>query len=133
MDSWVMTRIGYIILSVLSGVYALLLYLKFNQINVPSLVSSYLADLISMPILLSATLVLLRWIKRLPHFLFNWKHVLFAWAYVCVVFEWYLPSRSSTYTSDPVDVLVFGISGLIFLLLQPKLFLSFKADDKTTP
>lgn len=126
-----MSRFGYRLLGLLGAVYSAYLLFKLNSIPAPIMISSYLADILCMPIVLSLALIFVRRVKRLPNFFFNWKHVLFAWIYFSLAFEWFLPSISNRYTADPIDMICYALGSLAFLLLQNRLFLSFKAHVDT--
>lgn len=131
LDSW-MTRRGFQILISLGLLYLVYLILKFSRAPMPSWISSYLADLLCMPLLLMLTLILLRYIKRMPYLLLTWPHVIFSFVYVSLIFEGYLPRISSNYTADLLDVLLYAFGTSVYMILQPRLFLSFKANEQSS-
>lgn len=117
-----MSKQGKIIVGGMLFIYGIHLVIRFSEYSSPLWLNSYLADLLCMPILLSLSLLSLRYLKRLPHFLFKPVHVLFALLYVSLVFEWLLPSYSSSYTADPLDLLMYGLGAGLFFALQPAIF-----------
>ena len=72
-----------------------------------------------MPVVLMLCLALTRVIKRNSDLEIN------AWliALICVeyalIFEWFLPQRSSIYTGDWKDVVMYVLGGVIFYFIQP--------------
>lgn len=95
-----------------SIVYVILFIFKKTEIYFPIL-SDYLADLICIPIVLG-------WIKLIMDKLsvqnFRWGKlaILIAVIYFSIVFELIMPSFSSNYTRDFIDVILYGIGGIIF-------------------
>lgn len=102
--------------------YLLVFISRRMGMQLPELINSYLSDLLCLPMMLTASLLIIRKVKRLPWFRFDIRHVLAAWAYLSLVFEYWLPGRSAIYTADPLDVLAYGIGGLAYLGLQTILF-----------
>lgn len=100
--------------------YALHLFLKFSETPVPAWVSSYFADLLCMPLLLTAALYLLRWIKKRPELLLSLPMIVFAWLYCSFIFEWLLPRFNNAYTSDIVDILIYALGSAVFAIAQAK-------------
>ncbi len=105
----------------LSILYVLHLVCKFAAIPVPIFVSSYFADLLCMPLLLSVILLAMRKTQGQPTLKLSWQMVLFACFYVSVAFEFLLPRLDIRYTSDPKDMLIYFIGGCIFFFFQTTL------------
>lgn len=117
-----MTRMGRWILVVLMVTYWTILMMKPSHAALWEFASFYLTDLLCLPILLSLTLILVRrWFRGRVEYL-TLAQVVFVWLYLSVVFEWVLPSLSTRYVSDPLDVMYYAIGGLVFLFFQTKLF-----------
>ncbi|MFC7670247.1 hypothetical protein ACFQT0_24920 [Hymenobacter humi] len=82
---------------------------------VPALLSSYLGDVASMPVILSVALAAQR--RLVMHsrtFVFPWSWLLAAWAYVSVWFELALPYFSARAVADPLDVVAYAVGTLAF-------------------
>lgn len=80
-----------------------------------------LADLLCLPVVLSG--IYLFWIflvKRDPKFRLSFPAILVAFLAVSLVFEWYLPGRSSVYTSDWRDVVFYAFGAGFFYLIHCK-------------
>ncbi|MBA3899460.1 MAG: magnesium citrate secondary transporter [Bacteroidetes bacterium] len=77
-------------------------------------IHAYLDDLLCMPVVLTLTLFILRWIIKSPDYTFSKKQVIFALLYFSFAFEVLLPLYSEKYTADVFDVLAYGIGAVIF-------------------
>jgi hypothetical protein len=81
-------------------------------------VHAYLDDLLAMPVILGITLQVYKWIHPLKkNFVFSKTQVVVGWIYFSFLFEFLLPKFSSTYTSDLLDVLCYGLGALAFYKL----------------
>lgn len=118
-----MTRAGKIFLAILLVIYGVQLTCKFAHLVVPRWFSSYLADLLCMPVLLILTTISIRWIKGWVTFLLSGKMILFTLIYLSLVFELLLPQLSARYTADPFDLVAYGVGALLFYLLQSRIFI----------
>jgi hypothetical protein len=101
------------------AVYILIRLLRKNNYDIPEWINGYLTDLICIPIVLMICLALVRSIKR--DSLIEIKPWLIA--LICIeyalIFEWFLPQKSSIYTADWIDVLMYFFGGIIFFFTQP--------------
>lgn len=79
----------------------------------PPLLSSYLGDVLCLPLLLSAALAAHRALI-VPGGTLPGTWVLAAWLAVSVWFEGLLPLWSAQATADPLDVLAYALGGLAF-------------------
>lgn len=111
----------YFLLIGLSIAYLVHLWLKFGQVPVPVFFSHYFADLLCMPLLLSYTLLFMRWFRGEPDLRLSPVMILAGVAYVGVVFEWILPHFFRRYTADVWDVVMYGIGGLLYDFFQDRL------------
>lgn len=82
-----------------------------------------------MPILLSLTLLVIRFIKNNRQILLDKYKILFAVVYVSFVFEYWLPTKSAIYTADVLDVFCYGIGALIFYSIQDRWFPIIKQEQ----
>ncbi len=102
----------------LTGIYLIHLCLKFAYVSVPTWMSSYLADFLCLPFLLSWTTLLIRKVQQNPFFSPSFGMILFTFLATSIVFEWYLPSISSRYTSDSLDVVMYASGGVFFYFFK---------------
>ncbi len=82
-----------------------------------------------MPILLSLTLLVIRFIKNDSLIFLDKYKILFAVVYVSFVFEFWLPSKSAIYTGDVFDVFCYGFGALIFYSIQHRWFPIIKQEQ----
>lgn len=108
-------------LLILLALYNIHLVLKFSHIPVPIALSSYFADLLCMPILLSIATIFIAKTQQNPSFKLSLNMILFATLYVSLVFEYILPMfKPNRFTSDWGDVFCYGL-GASFFWLQSSL------------
>jgi hypothetical protein len=110
-------RIKWLIwFSLLTGTYISCLFLKYSGYS--GFVTSYLADIISLPLILSALLFFMRhWLKQ-PNYYLSLKVTAFAFLYEMIVFEYLLPGFSQNYVADFCDIIAYGIGALCFFFSQ---------------
>lgn len=104
--------------------YLTVRYLRARVADIPDFVRFYLTDLLFVPAMCLFALVIIRFLKRDSKLKISFPLVFTQVGIVALFFEWYLPYHSSKqdwYTSDLMDVLMYGLGGLLFLLLQRKL------------
>ena len=81
----------------------------------PGLVRHHLADLLTLPLLLTLELWALRRLYfRNPAFVMPASWIFSSWVVVSIWFEGLLPRFDATATGDPLDVLAYALGGLIF-------------------
>lgn len=91
-------------------------YLEIEQ---SSFIKDHLADLVCMPLVF----VLIRWIITKIKGFERWRKlpliaVVMVTVYWSVYFEYYLPSKSSLYIGDDIDIAMYFIGSFVFLLFQ---------------
>jgi hypothetical protein len=91
--------------------------LKIN-FSVQGWITSYLADLLALPIILQVSTWGIRIIKRLPEFKLSYSQIFIAFAYTAILFEVILPYYHQSYTRDFIDVVMYGMGSLLFLFVQ---------------
>ena len=97
--------------------------LQYFQIS-PWWFNNYADDFLFLPILLSFAL----WVQQRfvnQNFKFNKKQIMMAWIMVSMLFEGIYPVILTSYTSDVLDILVYGLGALIFAL-----FLNHGAENR---
>lgn len=108
----------YLLFLISSGSFLLNLLLLKLPVQLPNFFSSYLNDLLCMPIVISICLFLIRKFRGqrdLKISLFSAFSLVVLYA---VYFEIYLPEVTERYTADFVDVLLYFIGAIIFWLVQ---------------
>lgn len=88
------------------------------KVKLPEIVQFYINDFLIIPIILIASLYVLRLSKNNNQY----KIPIWITLYLCViysiVFEYYLPQFHPRYTGDWIDVILYFASGMIFHFLQ---------------
>ncbi|PKR79724.1 hypothetical protein CW751_13445 [Brumimicrobium salinarum] len=90
--------------------------LKQTEVVFPLFVSSYLADLLSIFLVNTFALAIIRKVQNKPNLEFPPLLVLLSIAMFSLFFEFYLPSQSTIYVQDPWDILCYFISGGMYVL-----------------
>lgn len=103
---------------VLLILYAVHLSIKYNSIVVPVWISSYVADLLCVPFILSLFVMIVRFVKKQNTFRLPPSMIVFAVLYISFVFEYLMPKYSARYTADPVDVVFYFIGGVFYFFFQ---------------
>lgn len=102
---------------VLSVIYLLLRILEALHINTFTLLYHYGTDLICMPLVLGLILFIGKKIKHDLRIL-PISGILLVTVYWAFYFEFYLPSKSSNYTGDVIDLAMYLIGMSAFILWQ---------------
>lgn len=111
--------------SITFGLYLIIKLLQYKHLELPLFIYHYLPDLLCLPVVLSATHIVLKQItSRFTEF--SNTQLLVAWLYMSSSFELILPQFSKTYTADIYDVAMYFTGIVIF-----KLF-SLAYNQKTT-
>ncbi|GAB3294897.1 hypothetical protein [Hymenobacter tenuis] len=88
---------------------------RLVQVPLPSLLNSYLADVLALPLLLTLALWYMRRVYfRKPGFVLPGSWVFSTWLAVVVGFELLLPIWRPTATPDPWDAAAYAVGGLVF-------------------
>lgn len=88
------------------------------DLPIPELLNSYLTDLLCIPILLGLSRIVLISLRGTRQSFLDKYKIGFAFVYVCIVFEFWLPSHNAIYTSDIIDILCYGIGAIVFYKYQ---------------
>ncbi len=88
--------------------------------SAPLFVSSYLDDIVVIPIILPIVQVLLRIIQKNQHYQLDFGMVLTTVLLLTIVFEIILPRYSTRYTSDYWDVFCYSLGALFYWKFQNK-------------
>lgn len=100
--------------------YSVTLYLKVTDILPTGLIRSYYNDLICIPIVLYVITWVLRLFfqNRLLHL--DWVKILVAVISFSITFEWIGPKYNTLHTADIIDVVCYGIGGVVFWKFSDK-------------
>jgi hypothetical protein len=82
----------------------------------PQFVSSYVDDLVVMPIILTLALILLRIASKEMEFELPLTYLLAAFILFAVAFEWWIPPRNPHFTSDWLDVVCYAFGTLAYAI-----------------
>lgn len=88
----------------------------------PSWVYFYANDFLCMPIVLSFSLAILRYIKKSDLIYVPLSIILIMTAYYAIYFEWLMPKLHTRYTGDLIDVVLYFIGAFLFYVFQKRLF-----------
>lgn len=100
------------------GIFLLNLFLQRLPVKLPAFFSSYLNDLLCMPIVLFICQYLIRKISQKKQLKIPLFTAFSLAAFYSVYFEYYLPKVTERYTSDVLDILLYFGGSLIFWLVQ---------------
>lgn len=110
--------------------YLILLLSKKMELYFPELINNYLSDLLCMPIVLTiARYGIAYWINDARFRLNRW-HIISATLAFILFFEIILPLRSSIYTADPFDALMYLLGAFIFWRCQSRSLASALSMDQ---
>ncbi|RNI31299.1 hypothetical protein [Rufibacter latericius] len=98
---------------ILAALYLAHRSLVLLEVSRPAWLRFYLDDLLCLPLLLTVTLFLMRFLYG-PQVRFTKYHVGFVILYVSLAFELVFPTFLPRYTGDPVDVLLYAVGGWLF-------------------
>jgi len=87
-------------------------------IQLPRFVRFYVNDFLIIPIILIASLFILRWSRNDKNYQISIWIILYLCGLYSIIFEYFLPQFHSRYTADTIDVILYFAAGLIFYYLQ---------------
>ncbi len=93
------------------GMYFLNRILRLEDIQI-ILFSDHIASLVALPLVLGFILTLFRWFRIASRL--SWHQVLSSFLIFSIYFEYWLPAQSARYTGDWMDVVFYGIGGIVF-------------------
>ncbi|HLV15066.1 MAG TPA: hypothetical protein VKY41_07795 [Xanthomarina sp.] len=88
----------------------------------PSWIYFYVNDFLCMPVVLSISLAILRFIKKSETIYVPLSVILIMTSYYAIYFEWLMPKLSTRYTGDTIDVILYFLGALLFYRFQKRLF-----------
>lgn len=94
---------------------------KLN-LPLPHWINDYVNDFLCMPIVLSLSLAILRYLKKTEKLYVPLFVVLGLTAYFAVYFEWFMPKVNSRYTADIIDIGLYFTGAILFFGYQKRLF-----------
>lgn len=109
------------------GIMFLYFIVRFIRIvfpNAPDFVRFHLTDLLFIPAMALFALIFIRIIKRNDKLKISPFLLFFQTGLIALYFEFYLPfysPRATEYTSDMIDILMYFLGAILFLLLQKRL------------
>jgi len=104
--------------------YFIVRFIRIVFPNAPDFVRYHLTDLLFIPAMALFALIFARLIKRDKKLTIQPFLLFFQTSIIALYFEIYLPfysPRAGEYTSDMIDVMMYFIGAILFLLLQKRL------------
>jgi fatty acid desaturase len=87
----------------------------FREWLLPDVVRFHLADLLALPLELTLLLYFMRrWYFRRPSFVLPASWIVGTWVVFALWFEVLLPLFDHRATADPLDVVAYGVGGILF-------------------
>lgn len=83
-------------------------------------INNYVNDFLTLPIILSISLFIVRKIKKDPLLTLPIFLVLLVASFYSVYFEYYLPKVTTRYTQDPIDVALYFLGGLVYYYINKR-------------
>lgn len=114
-----MNKKWIIVLSLMVFIYLVCFLLK--SFSFPGILTSYVNDFLSLPIVLTLLLVILRKFKNNSEYMLSYTMIFFAFLYQTTIFEFILPNISERYTYDVWDIVAYAVGGVFFLLIQNRI------------
>ena len=102
--------------------YFLTRYLRENFPNLPDFFRYHFTDLLFVPAMSLFALIIIRFMKRDATISIQWWAVTLQVLIITFYFEWYLPNNppeGHIHISDWVDILMYTVGGVLFILAQP--------------
>lgn len=92
------------------------------QLPLSNWVTFYVNDFLCMPIILSICLFGVRQIKGNSKLYIPGIAIVSLCIYFAVFFEWIMPRINPRYTADWIDIMLYGIGGLLFFIFQKRVY-----------
>ncbi|WP_299521505.1 hypothetical protein [Winogradskyella sp.] len=91
-----------------------------QHFELPRIINNYVNDFLIVPICLTISLALLRLTRNDKGYYLRIYPVLYLALFYAVLFEFVLPQYYERYTSDPIDIILYFLSAILFYTLQRK-------------
>lgn len=112
---------------ILLFLYLIILISKKIGLYFPELINSYASDLLCIPIILSVARWVIVYLKNDVRIRISPFKIIATVVVTGFLFEYYLPTQSEIYTSDIVDLFMYGVGGFFYYFFQPRLLKSSNA------
>gem|GEM_PF-786964 len=99
-------------------IYAVVLGLRYYEVTTIPFVYNHLNDLLVIPLVATACLHVIWWIKKDRSLRLGILSILSLVILYSGYFEYYLPGIHRRYTGDVWDVMCYGVGGILFYFLQ---------------
>ncbi len=110
--------------------YIIVQFWRWSNTPIPTLVNSYLTDIICMPIVLGLSTIIVSIIKRGQTIFIRFSTVTLLTLLYALIFEGILPHQSAKYTADFYDVIMYILGAYTYFFCQTNQF-SIKAGRST--
>ncbi len=111
-----MKTIGHPLFLVVFFIYLTYYILKHMGIEMPVFITGYLADLLSLFLINTLVLFLLRKIYTRPNLELNIGMVAISFVLITVIFEVLQPMNDNYFIADPIDILCYFASASIYFV-----------------
>lgn len=111
-------KILHIVMICFLIIYATMLGLGYYEVTTIPFVHNHLNDLLVIPLVATACLHVIWWIKKDRSIRLGILSILSLVILYSDYFEYYLPDIHPRYTGDVWDVVCYGIGGILFYFLQ---------------
>lgn len=110
------TLFYYYLFSILLGTS--IYFAAFFEVQLPRFVRFYVNDFLIIPIVLTTSLYLIRYLKNNSEFRLSLTQVIYIAVLYTVIFEYWLPKFHPRYTADYIDVMLYLLSAILFYFMQ---------------
>jgi len=104
----------YIALCIALSIYLL----QHKGFVLPNWINNYVNDFLTLPLVLSLGLFVIRKIRNEPSVQLPFLLVISIALFYSLYFEWYLPQHNHRYTSDWLDCVLYFAGAILFYFLQ---------------
>lgn len=87
---------------------------QISGVSLPSWINNYVNDFLTLPIVLSVSLFIVRKLKKDSSIILPLTLIILVASLYSVYFELYLPKVTTRYTQDPIDVILYFLGGFAY-------------------
>tara|TARA_B100000508_G_scaffold141097_1_gene146998 strand:- start:88981 stop:89340 length:360 start_codon:yes stop_codon:yes gene_type:complete len=96
--------------------YVVYYILKHFHVSMPVLITSYYADLVSLFIINTVILFIIRRASNKPNYELPIAMVVFSFFAISAIFEFIHPAWDNDMVADPLDIMCYGFSALLYII-----------------
>lgn len=95
-------------------------FFQKKEIYLPKLINNYLNDFLIVPIVLTISLYVTRFLRNSKEYKLSIGVIIYICVLYATLFEFIFPKYLSRYTADIIDVILYFAGGFVFYILQKK-------------